>query len=64
MPQRSHSAYNELLVAYRGWEVAIERDPEVVRVVALVGYDMLQKRSLMPQNLCEARAVDSNVNRR
>lgn len=51
------NTHDKLLVPQRLWEVAVERHPEVVRVVALIRDDVLEQRGLMTQDFRKPGAV-------
>ena len=46
----TQKAYDELLVSQRRRETTIEGDSEVLGVVSLVSYDMLEQGSLMQED--------------
>ena len=54
--RENEHTHDELLVPDSNREVAVERDSEVIRIVTLVGDDMLEKGCLMPEDLRETSA--------
>lgn len=52
-------AYHKVLVAYTDGEIAVECYSEVIRIVTLVSYDMLQQSRLMSQDFCQSSTVKS-----
>lgn len=54
--QRGLNTYDELLVPQGHREVSIERNSEVLGVVALIHHNMFQERSLMAEDLSQSSA--------